>query len=115
MVAALNDSAASAKKAKFSLKRMLTSAFGILSHPAATCRSNQGSPKHRMLGPAATATYCLPPAMNVIGDARQLCPSPSSVEAFVWICHRSLPVFASTAAKAPLSSPKRSEEHTSEL
>ncbi len=31
-----------------------------------------GSPKQRIFGPAATATYCFPPAIYVMGEARQL-------------------------------------------
>lgn len=38
------------------------------------CPAAYGRPKQRMFGPAATAMYCLPPAMNVIGEARQLWP-----------------------------------------
>src|SRR4051812_28934323 len=52
-----------------------------------------------MLEPEAIAMYCLPPAVYVIGDAFQFW--------LVWKCHRDFPVLASTAAKAPLSSPKK--------
>ena len=31
------------------------------------------NPKHRMLGPAATTTYCWPPTLNVMGDVNVSC------------------------------------------
>ena len=50
-----------------------------------------------MVLPAATAMYCLPSTMYVIGPPFQLWP--------VLKCHSGLPVCASTATKAPLPSP----------
>ena len=52
-------------------------------HRAQARVNHSGNPKHKMLGPAATATYWRPPARKVIGEARQLCPSPSAFDAFV--------------------------------
>jgi hypothetical protein len=51
-------------------------------------------PKQRMLGPAATTTYCWPATANVIG--------PAFMRTFVGNCHSILPVRWSTAAKPPL-------------
>jgi hypothetical protein len=57
-----------------------------------------GKANANIFPPAATATYCFPPVIYVIGDAFQL--------SFVSKCQSSFPVLASAAANAPLSSQK---------
>ena len=54
-------------------------------------------PKQRMLGPAATATYCLPFTLKVIGEA--------FIRTLVGKCQSVLPERASTASKPPLGLP----------
>ena len=46
--------------------------------------------------PAAIVTYCLPPALNVIGDAFRLLPMEK--------CQSALPVLASSPTRSPSSS-----------
>src|SRR5664279_6308410 len=58
------------------------------------------SANDRMLAPDAIATYCLPSIAYVIGEA--------FIAWLVSKCHRYFPVWASTAAKPPLLSPKKS-------
>ena len=50
-----------------------------------------------MFGPAATATYCLPPTVNVMGEA--------FMRTLVGNCQSVLPLRWSTAAKPPLGWP----------
>ena len=55
------------------------------------------NPKHRIFGPAATATYCFPRTLNVIGDA--------FMRTFVGKCHSVSPERSSTASNPPLGLP----------
>src|SRR5205085_12628154 len=56
-----------------------------------------GRPKHKILGPTASAINCLPPTMYVIGEAL-LIP-------LVGKCHKALPSRSSRTTTSPLVSP----------
>ena len=55
------------------------------------------NPKHKIFGPAATATYCFPLTSNVIGDA--------FIRTFVSNRHSIFPSRSSTASNPPVGFP----------
>ncbi len=55
------------------------------------------NPKHKIFGPAATATYCFPPTSNVIGEA--------FIRTFVSNRHSIFPSRSSTASNPPFGFP----------
>jgi hypothetical protein len=60
-------------------------------------RASAHNPKHKMFGPAATATYCFPPNSNVIGDA--------FIRTLVSNRHSNFPSRSSTASNPPFGLP----------